>query len=83
MTNRSLSMTTNGIATREEETPTFETALERIREIVGLLESGDLTLEESMAKYQEASGLIEQSRKLIADAELRINELTREVDADH
>jgi exodeoxyribonuclease VII small subunit len=56
--------------------PTFEEALERIREVVTKLESGTLTLEESIATYQEGSTLIEQCRHLIADAELRITQLS-------
>lgn len=57
----------------------FEEALERIRDTVAELESGNLTLEESLAKFQEGSKLIEQCRAIIGDAELRISELT---DAD-
>ena len=56
--------------------PPFEEALERIREIVTKLESGSLTLEESIATYQEGSSLIEQCRRQIADAELRITQLS-------
>lgn len=56
----------------------FEDALQNIREIVSALESGDLTLEESIAKYQAASKLIEQCRALIADAEVRVTELAPE-----
>jgi exodeoxyribonuclease VII small subunit len=61
----------------------FEDALQKIRDIVTALESGDLTLEESMAKYQEGSALIDQCRSTIDNAELRITELTREDEADH
>jgi exodeoxyribonuclease VII small subunit len=64
------------------ESLTFEDALQKIRDIVTALESGDLTLEESMAKYQEGSVLIDQCRSTIDNAELRITELTREDEAD-
>lgn len=57
---------------------TFENALQQIREIVGGLESGELTLEESIATYQKGAQLIEQCRDMIGKAELRITELTRE-----
>ncbi len=69
---------TDNTLTSHENAPTFEGALERIRDIVTLLESGDLTLEESIATYQEGSTLIEQCRALIANAELRIAELSHE-----
>lgn len=55
---------------------TFEQALERIREIVTELESDQLSLEESIEKYRDGSRLIEHTRGLIADAELRISELS-------
>lgn len=57
----------------------FEEALEKIRATVTDLESGNLTLEESLAKFQEGSKLIAQCRGIIDNAELRIRELT---DAD-
>jgi exodeoxyribonuclease VII small subunit len=82
MNTRSLTMSINDLPSSEGDTPSFESALERIREIVALLEGGELTLEESISTFQEGSRLIEQSRNLIADAELRINELSREDDAD-
>lgn len=56
---------------------TFEQSLEKIREIVTELEGGELSLEESIEKYRNGSALIEQTRKLIADAEVRITELTQ------
>lgn len=54
----------------------FEDALGKIRDIVTELESGDLSLEESIEKYRDGSRLIEHTRRLIADAELRITELS-------
>lgn len=55
----------------------FEDALEKIRAIVLELESGSLSLEDSIERYRDGSTLIEHTRKLIADAELRISELSR------
>lgn len=66
-----------------EETIKFEEAIENIREIIALLESGDLTLENSLAKYRDGSKLIEQCRTIINDAEVRITELSREGDTNH
>lgn len=59
-----------------EEPISFEASLEKIRGIVSDLESGQLSLEESIEKYRDGSKLIEHTRQLIADAELRITELT-------
>lgn len=59
----------------------FEEALEKIRTIVQELEGGTLSLEDSIERYRDGSNLIEQTRKLIADAELRISELSRSEEA--
>ena len=55
---------------------TFEESLEKIREIVTELEGGELSLEASIEKFREGSALLEHSRKLIADAELRVKVLS-------
>lgn len=60
----------------DKDTISFEESLERIRTIVTELESGQLSLEDSIEKYRDGSSLIEHTRKLIADAELRISELS-------
>lgn len=60
----------------DKDTISFEESLERIRTIVTELESGHLSLEDSIEKYRDGSSLIEHTRKLIADAELRISELS-------
>lgn len=59
-----------------EDAITFEESLEKIRTIVTELESGQLSLEDSIEKYRDGSKLIEHTRALIADAELRITELS-------
>ena len=63
-------------AKKKDQGISFEDSLERIREIVSDLEGGQLSLEESIEKYRDGSKLIEHTRKLIADAELRISELS-------
>ena len=72
----------NNIAQNAGDPLSFEDALQKIREIVDALESGNLTLEESMTKYQEGSQLINQCRTTIDEAEVRITELTREDEAE-
>lgn len=63
-------------ANAAEDALSFEATLEKIRTIVTELESGSLSLEESIEKYRDGSSLIERTRQLIADAELRITELS-------
>lgn len=62
----------------EKNEQTFEQSLERIREIVGELEGGELSLEDSIQQFREGSTLIDNARALIADAELRVKVLSEE-----
>lgn len=65
----------------EKNEQTFEQSLERIREIVGDLEGGELSLEDSIQQFREGSTLIDHARKLIADAELRVKVLSEKAEA--
>ncbi len=56
--------------------PTFEQALEKIEEIVAGIESGQIGLEESVARYGEGRELIEYCRKVLDEAEKKIQVLT-------
>ncbi|MCX7880385.1 MAG: exodeoxyribonuclease VII small subunit [Ignavibacteria bacterium] len=51
---------------------TFESKLKRLQEIVGLLESGNVTLEESLNLYEEGMKLASELKKVLDDAELKI-----------
>ena len=50
----------------------FDQILARLREVVGRLESGDLTLEQSLAVYEEGVGLARKGQQLLASAEKRV-----------
>jgi exodeoxyribonuclease VII small subunit len=63
-------------AVEKRDEMTFEETIEKIRVIVGDLEGGQLSLEDSIERYREGSKLIEHTRRLIADAEVRISELS-------
>lgn len=65
-----------------DKASTFEQSLERIREIVTELESGELSLEDSISKFREGSTLLDHARRLIADAELRVRVLADEAEAE-
>lgn len=71
----------NAKETGSAEAISFEESLDKIRTIVTELEGGQLSLEESIEKYRDGSRLIEHTRQLIADAELRITELSSPTDA--
>lgn len=55
--------------------PSFEDALARLTAIVAELESGELTLEESLARFEEGIRLSRASQAELDAAEARIEEL--------
>ena len=60
----------------DEQPPGFEESLGRLQAIVDALESGELELEESLARYEEGVGLLRNCSGLLDRAELRISQLT-------
>ena len=55
----------------------FEDALSRLEDIVRHLEKGDLPLEESLALYEEGTGLIKTCSKLLDEAEQKVVKLKK------
>ena len=55
----------------------FEDSVKRLEEIVRLLERGDVPLEESLALFEEGSGLIAQCSKLLDGAEQKVMKLKK------
>lgn len=61
------------------ETPLdFETSMKRLETIVDELESGDLTLEDSIARYEEGVRLSRRLTQTLDDAEKRIERLVED-----
>jgi exodeoxyribonuclease VII small subunit len=58
--------------------PPFEEALERLETIVEELEAGSLTLEESLARYEEGVRLSRRLSASLDEAEKRIERLVEE-----
>ncbi len=54
----------------------FENALEELEDIVAKLESGDLTLEESVTVFERGRRLSDRCQGILDNAELRVNQLT-------
>jgi exodeoxyribonuclease VII small subunit len=50
----------------------FDVLLARLREVVQKLESGDLSLEQSLAVYEEGVQIARKSQQLLASAEKRV-----------
>lgn len=57
------------------ETPTFESTLQRLAEIVEQLEGGELPLEQSVKLFEEGIRLSRTSQAILNDAERRVEEL--------
>ncbi len=54
----------------------FEEALQRLDEIVGLLEKGDAPLDESLALYEEGVGLVRFCNEKLKSARQKVTEIT-------
>jgi exodeoxyribonuclease VII small subunit len=54
----------------------FETAFAELEAILARLESGDLTLEDSVEQFARGRALSEHCQSLLDKAELRVNKLT-------
>jgi exodeoxyribonuclease VII small subunit len=63
------------------KTPTFEQSLNELEEIVRALEAGDVSLEESLAKYEAGVSLLKHCYTQLRQAEQRVLLLAGE-DAD-
>lgn len=53
----------------------FEEAMAKLENIAGAIEQGEIGLEESIDRYEEGMGLIAHCRKILGDAELKIQKL--------
>jgi len=62
-------------------TRSFEESLEALHQIVAELETDSLALDETIRKYKEGSELAAECLRRIAEAELRVTELTIEADS--
>jgi exodeoxyribonuclease VII small subunit len=61
-----------------DEAPGFEESLERLEGIVQELEGGELTLEQSLAHYEEGMRLSQRLTRTLEEAERRIERLNEE-----
>lgn len=60
-----------------DSSPSFEQSVDQIEDIVAKIESGELGLEQSMAAYEQAVGLIKRCRADLSKAEQRVIELSK------
>lgn len=65
----------------KEQELTFQQAMNRLEEIVRLLEEGCKPLEESIALYEEGGALTKLCEQKLAAAKLKIEEIEKEKQA--
>ena len=59
----------------KKSTPSFEEALEELEQIVEDMESGDLTLEESLKAFEKGVALTRSAQEALTAAEQRVKVL--------
>jgi len=60
----------------------YETKMNRLEEVVSLMESSELTLDESLERYEEGIKLYKELYKLLQEAEGKIKLLTDDGEVD-
>jgi len=59
----------------EEESLTYEKAMERLEALVRRMEQGEVPLEESLKAFEEGQKLVARCRGILDDAERRIQQM--------
>jgi exodeoxyribonuclease VII small subunit len=59
----------------DKKPPSFEDAMKRLDDIVQAMERGEIGIEESIARYEEAMMLATRCRAILHDAEQRIRKI--------
>lgn len=62
----------------QDEKLSFEEALDQLEKLIAGLEKGELSLEESLSLYREGMELTRHCRKLLAEAEYRVEILLQD-----
>jgi exodeoxyribonuclease VII small subunit len=68
---------TGSAPTAETPSPSFDQVLERLRQVVDRLEAGELTLEQSLAAFEEGVKLSRRGAEILDGAERRVDLLLR------
>ena len=59
-------------------TETYEAKIEQLKKIIGKIEDGNTSLDESMKLYEQGAALVKQCETLLAEAEMKITTLSRD-----
>jgi exodeoxyribonuclease VII small subunit len=68
------------MAEKKKNKESFEASLHALEEVVARLESGELTLEESLACFERGVQSAARCRKLLQEVELKVELLLRDRD---
>jgi exodeoxyribonuclease VII small subunit len=63
---------------KKGETQSFEDALKRLEEVLESLEHGELTLEESLAAFEEGVGLVRRCQQKLDEVEKKVEILLKD-----
>ena len=67
------------MAKTPQSTPTFETALAELEEIVARMETGQLSLEDSLSAYKRGAELLAHCQGALKDAQQQVEVLEKGV----
>ncbi|MGD0078117.1 MAG: exodeoxyribonuclease VII small subunit [Sedimentisphaerales bacterium] len=62
---------------------TFEQAIKELTGIVGKIEQGEITLQDSIQQYERGMTLIKHCRKILQEAEKRIEKIAEESESNN
>jgi len=65
---------------KAEAEPTFEEAFERLTEIAAELETGEISLDDSIRRYEEGMKLIAHCQRILQEAEQKVELLAKKAD---
>jgi exodeoxyribonuclease VII small subunit len=66
------------MATKDSDNQTFESALENLEQLVEQLESGELSLEDSLAAFEKGVALVKSCNQKLTEVEKKIELLVRD-----
>lgn len=65
-----------------KEKENFEEKMQKLEQIVGELEKGDLNLDDSVKKFEEGINISKECNKILEDAEKKITILVKKEDGE-
>jgi exodeoxyribonuclease VII small subunit len=70
------------MAKEKKNHQSFESALERLEEIVELLGEGNVSLDEAVKLYEEGAVLSKQCFEMLKNVELRLKKLEKDIEGN-